>query len=285
MCIRVIGEQPSPQQLQRCRASVRRCTPWVTAPTGARTSSCGRCSASARSFTLRTAPHAGAQARHAQACNNSGTQWCSLQCVVAGAGAEHTSVLAAAFGPRSLPPRRECAERATLEVTVSPASGAATTAERAAGCCVRDALDSVLLAGLHPRTGISVSLQARAGARSCDRRRARAHAERRTNHEPAGRARRRSAACDMCERRVRRCRGCGRATFWRAGYAYCVAVRCDEQLLTPCCPASQPLLLSQLGATGRCSSTRRWQRSRRAFGRVPLVRLASRWSFPFSPSL
>jgi hypothetical protein len=81
--------------------------------------------------------------------------------------AERTGVLAAAYGPRSLPPRREHAERATLDVALTPASGVAATHERSACCCVRAALQAVLLAGLHPRTGISIVLQARAAARRC----------------------------------------------------------------------------------------------------------------------
>jgi ribonuclease PH len=71
-------------------------------------------------------------------------------------------VLAAAYGPRGLPPRREHAERATLEVVFAPASGVRAGSERSMSCCVRAALESVLLAGLHPRTGVSIVLQARA---------------------------------------------------------------------------------------------------------------------------
>jgi hypothetical protein len=74
-------------------------------------------------------------------------------------------VLAAAYGPRGLPPRREHAERATLDVSLAPASGVAATHERSSCCCVRAALQAVFLAGLHPRTGISIVLQARAAAR------------------------------------------------------------------------------------------------------------------------
>ena len=60
-----------------------------------------------------------------------------------------------------MPPRREDPEHAVLDVVISPASGARGAPERSAAGCVAAALQPVLLDGLHPRTGISLMLQAR----------------------------------------------------------------------------------------------------------------------------
>ena len=74
-------------------------------------------------------------------------------------------MLAAVYGPRAVPPRREQADRAVIEVVVTPA----TTASRGVALrsttvsCVASAVRAVLLAGLHPRTGVTVALQARCG--------------------------------------------------------------------------------------------------------------------------
>ena len=82
-------------------------------------------------------------------------------------------MLVAVYGPRAVPPRREQADRAVVEVAVTPATATRGPALRSTSSCVASAVRSVLLVGLHPRTGVTVALQARctAGwevrARSC----------------------------------------------------------------------------------------------------------------------
>ncbi len=75
--------------------------------------------------------------------------------------AEQTCVLAAVYGPRAVPPRREQADRAVVEVVVTPATANRGLAPRSTSSCVATAVRAVLLAGLHPRTGVTVALQAR----------------------------------------------------------------------------------------------------------------------------
>ena len=76
--------------------------------------------------------------------------------------AEGTCVFAAVYGPRAVPPRREQADRAVVEVVVAPAAATRGLAPRSTSSCVSSAVRAVLLAGLHPRTGVTVTLQARA---------------------------------------------------------------------------------------------------------------------------
>lgn len=73
--------------------------------------------------------------------------------------AEGTAVLAAVYGPRAVPSRREQPGRAVLEVVVAPAAGLRGAADRASAADVAATLEAVLLSGLHPRSGVSVVLQ------------------------------------------------------------------------------------------------------------------------------
>ena len=70
-------------------------------------------------------------------------------------------MLAAVYGPRAVPPRREQADRAVVEVVVAPATATRGPALRSTSSCVASAVRAVLLVGLHPRTGVTVALQAR----------------------------------------------------------------------------------------------------------------------------
>jgi hypothetical protein len=60
-----------------------------------------------------------------------------------------------------VPPRREQADRAIVDVVVTPATASRALAPRSTSSCVASAVRAVLLAGLHPRTGVTVALQAR----------------------------------------------------------------------------------------------------------------------------
>ena len=81
--------------------------------------------------------------------------------------ADNTCVLAAVYGPRAVPPRREQADRAVVEVVATPAAASRGAALRSTSSCVASAVRAVLLAGLHPRTGVTVALQARDASHRC----------------------------------------------------------------------------------------------------------------------
>ena len=83
-------------------------------------------------------------------------------------------MLAAVYGPRAVPPRREQADRAVVEVAVTPATATRGPALRSTSSCVASAVRAILLAGLHPRTGVTVALQARCTAGGEARTRSRA---------------------------------------------------------------------------------------------------------------
>eukprot|EP00898_Chlorokybus_atmophyticus_P005150 jgi/Chlat1/5636/Chrsp369S05386 len=70
-----------------------------------------------------------------------------------------TTVLAAVYGPRGLPAKRENAETAVLEVLVKPQTGTGGPADRELEQFIRGTLTHIVLLSLHPRTGISVVLQ------------------------------------------------------------------------------------------------------------------------------
>ena len=72
--------------------------------------------------------------------------------------------MVAVYGPRAVPPRREQADRAVVEVAVTPATATRGPALRSTSSCVASAVRAVLLVGLHPRTGVTVALQARCTA-------------------------------------------------------------------------------------------------------------------------
>ena len=109
-------------------------------------------------------------------------------------------MLAAVYGPRAVPPRREQADRAVVEVVVAPATATRGPALRSTSSCVASAVRAVLLVGLHPRTGVTVALQARLHGRH-----ARAHAL--TRRARAVGARRRCDAGGCCQRYGGCCRG------------------------------------------------------------------------------
>ncbi|KAI8476193.1 MAG: ribosomal protein S5 domain 2-type protein [Monoraphidium minutum] len=68
-------------------------------------------------------------------------------------------VLAAVIGPAAAGPRKENAERAVVEVVFKPRSGLATSEDHEWEEVVRQTVEGVLLAGLHPRTLVTVVLQ------------------------------------------------------------------------------------------------------------------------------
>lgn len=70
-----------------------------------------------------------------------------------------TVVLAAVYGPRSVPGYKEEAEKCSVEVVFKPRSDMPGVAERELEHAVRKTLEAVIITSLHPRCGISVILQ------------------------------------------------------------------------------------------------------------------------------
>ncbi|KAJ7543930.1 hypothetical protein O6H91_09G058800 [Diphasiastrum complanatum] len=72
---------------------------------------------------------------------------------------ENTCVLAAVYGPKSISGRRENPERATIEVIWKPKSGMTGNKEKEAELVLRRSLDYIIIATLHPNTGMSIIVQ------------------------------------------------------------------------------------------------------------------------------
>ncbi|XP_061299134.1 exosome complex component RRP46-like [Pezoporus flaviventris] len=70
-----------------------------------------------------------------------------------------TSVLAALYGPAEAKGNRELPERVALEVLLRPKVGLPGVGERSREQLLRRTLEAVLLGRLHPRCGLSLSLQ------------------------------------------------------------------------------------------------------------------------------
>lgn len=68
-------------------------------------------------------------------------------------------VIAAVYGPKQVANRRENYEKVTLEVIWKRAIGQSDRSEREAEVIVRKTLESVVLSDLHPRMGITLTLQ------------------------------------------------------------------------------------------------------------------------------
>ncbi|KAL6054691.1 Exosome component 5 [Balamuthia mandrillaris] len=72
---------------------------------------------------------------------------------------DKTSILAAVFGPTEVSLRDEILDRATIKVTYKPKNGVAGPAEKEIECLIRQTLEHVIIATLHPRTLINVVIQ------------------------------------------------------------------------------------------------------------------------------
>mmetsp|Transcript_20515 Transcript_20515/g.34377 ORF Transcript_20515/g.34377 Transcript_20515/m.34377 type:complete len:241 (-) Transcript_20515:363-1085(-) len=72
---------------------------------------------------------------------------------------DSSSVLAAVYGPKSVPGYKESPDRATIEVIFKPKNELPGTAERELEHIIAKTVESVILTALHPRTGISIILQ------------------------------------------------------------------------------------------------------------------------------
>ncbi|XP_074648923.1 exosome complex component RRP46-like [Tubulanus polymorphus] len=71
----------------------------------------------------------------------------------------NTSVMAAVYGPTEVRPNKELIDKASVEVVYKPSVGLPGCAERLRECILRNTCETVILAGLHPRTSISIVLQ------------------------------------------------------------------------------------------------------------------------------
>jgi len=72
---------------------------------------------------------------------------------------ENSTVMAAVYGPKPAPMKKENAERAIVEITWRSKSGLPGSFEKEAEVIVRRSLESIILTALHPNTAISVILQ------------------------------------------------------------------------------------------------------------------------------
>ena len=72
---------------------------------------------------------------------------------------DRTVVLAAVYGPRRQPPRREDVAAMTVEVIHRSASGQVSCADRAAEMIIRRTVEHVVLRSMYPRLSVSVTLQ------------------------------------------------------------------------------------------------------------------------------
>jgi exosome complex component RRP46 len=70
-----------------------------------------------------------------------------------------SAVLAAVHGPAAAGPRKENPERAAVEVVFKPRSGLPGSQEHEWEEILRQAVEGVLLASLHPRTLVTVVVQ------------------------------------------------------------------------------------------------------------------------------
>uniref|UniRef100_A0A7S0QYE2 Exoribonuclease phosphorolytic domain-containing protein n=1 Tax=Pyramimonas obovata TaxID=1411642 RepID=A0A7S0QYE2_9CHLO len=72
---------------------------------------------------------------------------------------DSSSVLAAVYGPKSVPGYKEDPEKAKIEVLFKPKTDLPGTPERELEQVIARTVESVIIAALHPRTGISIILQ------------------------------------------------------------------------------------------------------------------------------
>eukprot|EP00959_Pyramimonas_sp_CCMP1952_P019590 413701-Pyramimonas_sp.AAC.1 len=70
-----------------------------------------------------------------------------------------SSVLAAVYGPKSVPGYKEDPEKAKIEVLFKPKTDLPGTPERELEQVIAKTVESVIITALHPRTGISIILQ------------------------------------------------------------------------------------------------------------------------------
>ena len=72
---------------------------------------------------------------------------------------DKTTVIAAVYGPMPVSTRQEKIDRATIQVTFTPASGQSGDAEKHVAELIRGAVEAIVMSSLHPRTKISVAVQ------------------------------------------------------------------------------------------------------------------------------
>ncbi|GAM24985.1 hypothetical protein SAMD00019534_081600 [Acytostelium subglobosum LB1] len=70
-----------------------------------------------------------------------------------------SSVLAAVYGPVEVIPRKEKISKANIDVVFTPATGNSSYEDKEKEMLIRNALESVIITSLHPRTQISIIIQ------------------------------------------------------------------------------------------------------------------------------
>lgn len=70
-----------------------------------------------------------------------------------------TSILAAVYGPGEVKMNKEIIDRATVEVTYKPKIGLPSCKEKFQERIIRNTCETVILASLHPRTAVDITIQ------------------------------------------------------------------------------------------------------------------------------
>ncbi|KAG4085741.1 ribosomal protein S5 domain 2-type protein [Neocallimastix lanati (nom. inval.)] len=71
----------------------------------------------------------------------------------------NSSVLCSVYGPQEVKIKDELLDRATIDVNIKPQIGNGSTTEKNMERIVREAYSDVIIASLHPRTSISITVQ------------------------------------------------------------------------------------------------------------------------------
>ncbi|OUM66283.1 hypothetical protein PIROE2DRAFT_40917 [Piromyces sp. E2] len=71
----------------------------------------------------------------------------------------NSSVLCSVYGPQEVKIKDELLDRATVDVNITPQIGIGSTTEKNMERIVREAFSDVIIASLHPRTSISITVQ------------------------------------------------------------------------------------------------------------------------------